>query len=44
MILPITFIGEGIQMTYGFIVAFSFLILTMAHRYIARVLKLEITK
>ncbi|MDF9558999.1 sensor histidine kinase, partial [Bacillus tropicus] len=28
-------------MTYGLIVAFSFLVLTMAERYISRVLKLE---
>ena len=41
MILPIIFIGEGIQMTYGLISAFCFFSLTIAHRYIARLLKLE---
>ncbi|PEW05537.1 histidine kinase [Bacillus cereus] len=41
MMLPIAITDENIRMTYGLIVAFSFLILTMADRYIARVLKLE---
>ena len=41
MILPIIFIGEGIQMTYGLISTFCFFSLTMAHGYIARLLKLE---
>ena len=39
MILPIIFIDEGIQMTYGLIGAFCFFILTIAHRYIARCIK-----
>ncbi|WP_377866135.1 sensor histidine kinase [Bacillus sp. R86525] len=41
MMLPITFTNESIQMTYGLIVAFSFLVLTIADRYILRVVKLE---
>ena len=41
MMIPIIFTNESIRMTYGLIVAFSFLVLTMAERYILRVLKLE---
>ncbi len=41
MMIPIIFTNESIRMTYGLIVAFSFLVLTMAERYISRVLKLE---
>lgn len=41
MMLPITIADESIRMTYGLIVAFSFLVLTMADRYISRVVKLE---
>ncbi|MES5894790.1 MULTISPECIES: sensor histidine kinase [Bacillus cereus group] len=41
MMLPITITDESIRMTYGLIVAFSFLALTMADIYISRVLKLE---
>lgn len=41
MMLPVTITDESIQMTYGLIAAFSFLVLTMADRYISRVLKLE---
>ncbi|EJV61224.1 sensor histidine kinase [Bacillus cereus] len=41
MMLPITITDESIRMTYGLIAAFSFLVLTMADRYISRVLKLE---
>ncbi|EOP91398.1 sensory transduction protein kinase [Bacillus cereus HuB4-4] len=41
MMLPITITDESIRMTYGLIVAFSFLVLTMADRYISRVVKLE---
>ena len=41
MMIPITFTDESIRMTYGLIVAFSFIVLTMAERYISRVLKLE---
>ncbi|MFV5174703.1 sensor histidine kinase [Bacillus cereus] len=41
MMLPITIADESIRMTYGLIVAFSFLVLTIAERYISRVVKLE---
>ena len=41
MMLPITIADESIRMTYGLIVAFSFLVLTIADRYISRVVKLE---
>lgn len=41
MMLPITITDESIRMTYGLIVAFSFLVLTMVDRYISRVVKLE---
>lgn len=41
MMLPVTITDESIRMTYGLIVAFSFLVLTMADHYISRVLKLE---
>ncbi|MEC2351681.1 sensor histidine kinase [Bacillus toyonensis] len=41
MMIPIIFTDESIRMTYGLIVAFSFIVLTMAERYISRVLKLE---
>lgn len=41
MMLPITIADESIRMTYGLIVAFTFLVLTMADRYISRVVKLE---
>ncbi|PFK43915.1 histidine kinase [Bacillus cereus] len=42
MILPIIFIGDDIQMTYGLISAFCFLVLTIADRYITRLIKLEV--
>ncbi|MGY1461486.1 sensor histidine kinase [Bacillus toyonensis] len=42
MMIPIIIItDENIRMTYGLIVAFSFLVLTMADRYISRVVKME---
>lgn len=41
MMIPIIITDENIRMTYGLIVAFSFLFLTMADRYISRVVKLE---
>ncbi|MDM5154310.1 histidine kinase [Bacillus sp. DX1.1] len=41
MILPIMFIDESVQMTYGLIATFGFLIFTMANLYTARLLKLE---
>ena len=37
MMIPIIFTNESIRMTYGLIVAFSFLVLTMAERYISRI-------
>ncbi|PFJ09642.1 histidine kinase [Bacillus cereus] len=41
MMIPIIFTDESIRMIYGLIVAFSFLVLTMADGYISRVLKIE---
>ncbi|MRQ29433.1 sensor histidine kinase, partial [Bacillus anthracis] len=41
MMIPIVFTDESIRMTDGLIVAFSFIVLTMAERYISRVVKLE---